>query len=153
MVFDCQDDPNPSRLVPFKGELTGRPAELSACKDMRMAVEHRLLGVGAGIEHQPEVILGAFSLGHGANIGKQSCCGQGIGCSQAADIGFVKSWDHQQVSGRLRIDVAERHTVFGLGNDVSRDFSRDDLAKQATTAHLLADAHLNAPLIRPKTPL
>jgi hypothetical protein len=98
-----------------------------------VAVEHRLVRVGPGVEHQAVRAAGLGRDAAGEQQQVDRCLRLGFG--EAPDVGLVHARDDQHVGRGLRVDVRERDRVLGLGHDVARDVPGHDGAEQAVVTH------------------
>ncbi len=97
-----------------------------------MRVKNSLVGVGAGVGHQPVAALGN-ALGDCDIARRGNDLDQHIRCGldQPSGVGLVLLRDDQYVHGSLRFQVPEGHRGVGFMDDVGRDLTGDDLAEEA----------------------
>src|SRR5687768_16776424 len=81
----------------------GWPAHGATGQDVRVAVEHRLVRLRTGVEHQP--VLAADIVGDAPGQPEKVDGGLWLGRCQAPDVGLVHPRNDQYVRGRLRVDV------------------------------------------------
>lgn len=97
-----------------------------------MRVKNSLVGVGAGVGHQPVAALGN-ALGNSDIARRGNDLDQHLRCGldQSGGVGLVLLRDDQNMHGSLRFPVPEGHRGIGFVNDVGRDLAGDDLAEEA----------------------
>nr|BFE75827.1 hypothetical protein GCM10020092_091280 [Actinoplanes digitatis] len=107
-----------------------------AAEDVRVHVEDLLAAVGAAVEDQPEAV-GEQPLGLGDRGGRGQHVGGGlrVRVRHGGHVLVMRLGNHQDVHGRLRVDVAEGERGVGLVHDGRGDFSGDDAAEQAVVVH------------------
>src|SRR5258708_1138475 len=119
--------PAPPNLGP---RLARRPPQVAAAQYVGVHVEDGLTGLRAGVEHHPVAGLGD-ALGGGDLVCLEQQRGQEfrVGGGQRGDIAMVDPGDHENVGGRLRVDVPEGQCAPGLPHHLGRDVPSDDLAE------------------------
>jgi hypothetical protein len=99
-----------------------------------MGVEHRLPGVGPGVEDQPVAVVpgvGRHAVGRAHEGGDR---GRRL-LGQRRSVGDVPTRYDEHVERRLGVEVAERHHVVVRQHDLGRDLTGDDPAEHALIPH------------------
>ena len=108
---------------------------MSPAEEMQMQVKDRLPGVGVGVEDEAITRIGhTFTLRELARETGKLTNHRWI--LHGGHGGNVLARNYENMHWRLRIDVAERDTVFRLGNDFGRDLLADDPAEEARVGHV-----------------
>jgi hypothetical protein len=98
----------------------------------------RLPGVRPGVEDDPVTVAGdPLGLGHlmsvGDDVGQQAVAGR----RQIGQVGVVRTRDHEDVDGRLRVDVTEGDRPRRSRHDGRRDVSSGNAAEQTVRHGLI----------------
>lgn len=108
---------------------------MPSAQQMHMQMRYRLPAIRACIHHQPIPVLQTLRP-------RQLPCNRhqmphkgGVLCYRMRVRFKMPLRYHQQVHGRLRVDVRKRKALFILKHPVSRNRSRDDLAEQTICHH------------------
>jgi hypothetical protein len=93
-------------------------------------VEDGLSRLRAGVEDQPEVGVAVVGR-HGRRLGRHLRQRLGVGRGEVRDGSVVSARHHQDVRGRLRVDVAEGDHPVGLPHQRRRHLTGHDAAEEA----------------------
>ena len=113
--------------------LTWRPEHLALAKKMEVKVGNRLTALYSFVDYQTksffQVQLGSQCTDGFLHADQEIC----ITCARIEDVGNMTTRNHQDMDGRLGMDIAESHNRFILVHDVGRDFPINDTTKQTVT--------------------
>ena len=88
--------------------LSGRPTQSAAAQQMEMQMGHGLAALTADVRDDAITVAQPFRLGELANDQEQMADERAVGVVDMVDRHDFLFRDHQNVSGRLRLNVAKR---------------------------------------------
>src|SRR5580693_6763708 len=109
-----------------------RPCHGPAAEHMGVHMPDRLSRSGTGVEHDPVSAVGdALGDGDLVRLGDELVEQAVTGAGQGGDVRVMVARDHQDVRGRLRVDVPEGDDALTVKHHRSRDLPGRDTAEQA----------------------
>lgn len=113
--------------------LTRRPGHDALAQKMEVKMGNRLTALYSFVDYQAksffQVQLGSQCTNGFLNADQEIR----IACARIEDVGNMPKRNHQDMDGRLGMDIAESHDRFISVHDVGRDFPFNNTTKQTVT--------------------